>query len=236
LKLLLTEDDALIGDGLVLALADAGFQVDWVRRADQSLSALRNSTYDLWVLDLGLPDADGLELLTHTHSAAQAPSHTTSRPPTLILSARAFTADRIRGLNLGADDYLTKPFDLDELVARLHALHRRNLGRRDPIIRLGPLEIDPVRQVAQLHGQALDLARREMALLLALAEDAGAVRSVAWLESRLYGWGQEVASNSVQVHLSNLRRKLGEGWISNLRGQGYRLLPPPDANAPPWPT
>jgi len=226
LKLLLTEDDALIGDGLVMALADAGFQVDWVRRADQSLSALRHGTYDLWVLDLGLPDADGLELLANTPTTGKPDTPFPPRPPTLILSARAFTADRIRGLNSGADDYLTKPFDLDELVARLHALHRRNLGRRDPLLRLGPLEIDPVRQVAQLNGQPLDLARREMALLMALAEDAGAVRSVAWLESRLYGWGQEVASNSVQVHLFNLRRKLGEGWISNLRGQGYRLQPP----------
>lgn len=226
MKLLLTEDDALIGDGLVLALADAGFQVDWVRRADQSMSALRHGTYDLWVLDLGLPDADGLDLLATTPITSHPDTHSPTRPPTLILSARAFTADRIRGLNSGADDYLTKPFDLDELVARLHALHRRNLGRRDPLIRLGPLEIDPVRQVAQLNGEPLELARREMTLLIALAEDAGAVRSVAWLEGRLYGWGQEVASNSVQVHLFNLRRKLGEGWISNLRGQGYRLQPP----------
>jgi len=232
LKLLLTEDDALIGDGLVMALADAGFQVDWVRRADQSLSALRHGTYDLWVLDLGLPDADGLELLANTPATGKTDIPSPHRPPTLILSARAFTADRIRGLNAGADDYLTKPFDLDELVARLHALHRRNLGRRDPLLRLGPLEIDPVRQVARLNGHPLDLARREMALLMALAEDAGAVRSVVWLESRLYGWGQEVASNSVQVHLFNLRRKLGEGWISNLRGQGYRLQPP-TPSAPP---
>ncbi|HEX5784547.1 MAG TPA: response regulator [Burkholderiaceae bacterium] len=216
MKLLLTEDDPLIGDGLVLALGDAGFQVDWVRRADQSLTALEHTPYNLWVLDLGLPDRDGLDLLARTQAGAH-------RPPTLILSARAFTTDRVRGLNLGADDYLAKPFDLDELIARLHALHRRNQGRRDPLLRVNGLEVDPVRQHARLHEQALDLSRREFALLLALAEDPQAVRSVPWLENRLYGWGQEVASNSVQVHLANLRRKLGPGWIENLRGQGYRL-------------
>lgn len=219
MKLLLTEDDPLIGDGLVLALGDAGFQVDWVRRADQSLTALEHTPYDLWVLDLGLPDRDGLDLLARTEAGLH-------RPPTLILSARAFTTDRVRGLNLGADDYLAKPFDLDELIARLHALHRRNQGRRDPLLRVNGLEVDPVRQHARLHEQPLDLSRREFALLLALAEDPQAVRSVPWLENRLYGWGQEVASNSVQVHLANLRRKLGPGWIENLRGQGYRLQAP----------
>lgn len=230
MKLLLTEDDPLIGDGLVLALGDAGFQVDWVRRADQSLAALGHTAYDLWVLDLGLPDRDGLDLLAATHHPRPgSPERGVPRPPTLILSARAFTADRVRGLNLGADDYLPKPFDLDELLARLHALHRRNQGRRDPLLRVGPLAIDPVRQSAHLHGRPLDLARREFALLVALAEEPGAVRAIPWLENRLYGWGQEVASNSVQVHLFHLRRKLGEGWIVNLRGQGYRLLPPPDA-------
>ena len=216
MKLLLTEDDPLIGDGLVLALGDAGFQVDWVRRADQSLTALEHTRYDLWVLDLGLPDRDGLDLLAHTAPGAH-------RPPPRNRSARAITTDRGRGRNRGADDDRTPPFDLDELIARLHALHRRNQGRRDPLLRVGALEVDPVRQQARLNDQPLDLSRREFALLQALAEDPQAVRSVPWLENRLYGWGQEVASNSVQVHLFHLRRKLGAGWIENLRGQGYRL-------------
>ncbi len=222
MKLLLTEDDLQIGEGLTLGLGGAGFQVDWVQRGAQALDALRSPVYDLWVLDLGLPDMDGLDLLARVQALPQ-------RPATLILSARHVTTDRVRGLNLGADDYLVKPFDFDELVARLHALQRRALGRRDPLVTLGDLVIDPLRRTVALGGQAVAVSPREFDLLLALAEPPGAVRSLAWLESRLYRWGNEVASNAVQVHLHHLRRKLGEGWLHNVRGSGYKLQPPPTA-------
>jgi two-component system response regulator QseB len=228
MKLLLTEDDPQIGEGLMLGLSGAGFQVDWVQRGAQALAALSHTPYDLWVLDLGLPDMDGLDLLKQCQKMP-------NRPATLILSARHVTTDRIKGLNLGADDYLVKPFDFDELLARLHALHRRTQGRRDPLIRLGDLVIDPLQRTVQLAGEALALSPREFGLLLALAEQPGTVRSPEWLESRLYRWGTEVASNAVQVHLHHLRRKLGEGWVHNVRGSGYKLQPPAPAPAPATP-
>lgn len=219
MKLLLTEDDPQIGEGLMLGLGSAGFQVDWVQRGEQALAALRDTPYDLWVLDLGLPDMDGLEVLRHSQSLPHCPA-------TLILSARHIATDRIKGLNLGADDYLVKPFDFDELLARLHALHRRSQGRRDPLIRVGDLCIDPIKRTVGLAGQAISLSPKEFDLLQALAEHPGAVRSAQWLESRLYRWGSEVASNAIQVHLHYLRRKLGDGWLHNVRGMGYKLEQP----------
>lgn len=218
MKLLLVEDDPAIGEGVKMGLGASGFTVDWACTGNDALAALGHTSYDLMVLDLGLPDLDGLVLLGS--------GGTPERPPTLVLSARHLTSDRIEALNLGADDYLVKPFDFDELVARLHALHRRNGGRRDPIIQLGALAIDPLRRQARRDGQNLPLSPREFDLLLALAEQPGAVRSPTWLENRLYRWGDEVASNAVQVHLHHLRKKLGEGWIVNVRGVGYRLMPP----------
>ncbi|MBA4254422.1 MAG: DNA-binding response regulator [Polaromonas sp.] len=226
MKLLLTEDDPQIGEGLMLGLNDAGFQVDWVQRGSQALAAIGHTAYDLWVLDLGLPDMDGLDLLKQSQAAAH-------RPATLILSARHVTTDRVKGLNLGADDYLVKPFDFDELLARLHALHRRAQGRRDPSLTLGTLVIDPLRRDVRLADQPLALSPREFDILLALAEQPGVVRSAEWLENRLYRWGTEVASNAVQVHLHHLRRKLGDGWLHNVRGSGYKLVPPAAATSAP---
>jgi two-component system response regulator QseB len=219
MKLLLVEDDAAIGEGLQLGLHGAGFRPDWVHSGQAALTALALARYDLLVLDLGLPDMDGLQLLLQARR--QSPL-----PPTLILSARHLPGDRVRGLNLGADDYLVKPFDFDELLARLHALHRRNLGRQDPVLRLGGLQIDPLCRTATLHGTALALTPREFDVLLALAEAPGVVRSLPWLQSRLYTWDTEVASNALQVHLHHLKKKLGEGWIHNVRGVGYKLHPP----------
>lgn len=219
MKLLLVEDDQQIGEGLKLGLSCSGFQVDWVQRGQEALATLSHSPYDLLVLDLGLPDLDGTEVLRRSQRMA-------SRPPTLILSARHLTADRVFSLNLGADDFLVKPFDFDELVARLHALHRRAQGRHDPVLRLGELAIDPQRRSISLDGQTIALSPREFDVLLALAEHPGVVRSASWLETRLYPWGEEVASNVVQVHLHNLRKKLGEGWIHNVRGIGYKLQTP----------
>lgn len=226
MKLLLVEDDEQIGEGLKLGLSSSGFQVDWVRMGAHALTAQATGRYDLVVLDLGLPDMDGTDVLLRGQGIAQ-------RAPTLVLSARHLTADRIRSLNLGADDFLVKPFDFDELVARLHALHRRGLGRRDPVLRIGGLSIDPLRREVVRDAEPLALSPREFDLLLALAEQPGAVRSATWLESRLYTWGAEVASNAVQVHLHHLRKKLGEGWIHNVRGIGYKLQAVPTPTAPP---
>jgi two-component system response regulator QseB len=220
LKLLLVEDDLQIGEGLQLGLSSTGFQVDWVQRGSDALAARNQTRYDLLVLDLGLPDMDGLDVLRQLQ---RLPEH----PPTLILSARHLTADRIKGLNLGADDYLVKPFDFDELLARLHALHRRSQGRREPVLNLGALQVDPLRRSARLQQSELALSPREFDVLLALAEKPGAVRSIDWLQSRLYRWGEEAASNAIQVHLHHLRKKMGEGWIHNIRGVGYKLEAPP---------
>lgn len=216
MKLLLVEDDTPIGEGLKLGLASAGFHVDWVVNGRGALTALAQTPYDLMVLDLGLPDIDGTEVLQRWQTQRQ-------RPPTLILSARHLASDRVQGLNLGADDFLVKPFDFDELLARLHALHRRAQGRHDPLMRIGAMHIDPLRRTVSVSGQAVALSPREFDVLLALAERPGAVRSTAWLETRLYPWGEALSSNAVQVHLHHLRKKLGEGWIENIRGIGYKL-------------
>ena len=218
MKLLLVEDDLQIGEGLKLGLSSCGFQVDWVQQGQQALTALRDAPYDLMVLDLGLPDMDGMDVLQRCQNLAH-------RPPTLILSARHLASDRIQGLNLGADDFVVKPFDFDELLARLHALHRRTQGRHDPVLRVGNLTVDPLRREVTLSHMPVALSPREFDVLQALAEQPGAVRSASWLESRLYPWGEEVASNAVQVHLHHLRKKLGEGWIHNVRGIGYKLQP-----------
>lgn len=220
MKLLLVEDDLQIGDGLKLGLAGAGFLVDWVTTGHGALAALTQAPYDLMVLDLGLPDLDGMDVLQQCQTLRL-------RPPTLILSARHLTSDRVQGLNLGADDFLVKPFDFDELLARLHALHRRAQGRHDPLLRIDDLQIDPLRRTVTLTGQPVALSPREFDVLLALAERPGVVRSASWLESRLYPWGEALASNAVQVHLHHLRKKLGDGWIHNIRGIGYTLRSTP---------
>jgi two-component system response regulator QseB len=228
MKLLLIEDDLQIGDGLKLGLSAAGFQVEWVTHGQGALAALAQTTHDLMVLDLGLPDMDGMDVLKQSQ-------HPAKRPPTLILSARHLTTDRVQGLNLGADDFLVKPFDFDELVARLHALHRRAQGRHDPLVRVGALCIDPLCRTVRLHDLPVALSPREFDVLLALAERPGVVRSAAWVENRLYPWEKNVASNAIQVHLHHLRKKLGEGWIHNIRGIGYKLQAPASPTATPSP-
>ena len=226
MKVLLVEDDVSIGEGVMAGLSASGMTVDWVQTGSQALAALANPTYSVVVLDLGLPDIDGLDVLGRARR--QGP-----RPPVLILSARNQSQHRVAGLNQGADDYLVKPFDFDELVARLHALHRRNLPAHGALFTLGELAVDPLRREATRAGTPLALSPKEFNLLAALIEQPGVVRSLPWLEDRLYAWGEEVASNAVQVHLHNLKRKLGEGWIHNIRGVGYKLArTAPDTPAP----
>lgn len=219
MKLLLVEDDVMLGTSMEKGLARTGFIVDWVRTGQHARTALKTQTYDIVLLDLGLPDATGLELLK---SWRQQNVHT----PVLIVTARDGVRDRVEGLNLGADDYLTKPFDLDELIARIHALTRRQAGRSQSALQLGRLQLDPLQHTALLGERELMLSPREFSLLQALLEKPGTVLSVEQLEDRLYGWEDEVASNAIEVHLHNLRRKLGEPWIRNVRGVGYKVAEP----------
>jgi DNA-binding response OmpR family regulator len=219
MKLLLAEDDPMIGASMVRGLKLAGFVVDWVRDGRAARAALDNGGYGVLLLDLGLPLLDGVALLKELRGGNR-------DIPVLVVTARDTVADRISGLNLGADDYLTKPFDLDELVARVHALQRRHLGRKQPEMRLGALCVNPLSREAMLDGKPLPLSQREFSLLAALIEQPGTVLSREQLEDRLYGWDEEVASNAVEVHLHNLRRKLGTAWIRNVRGVGYKLVEP----------
>jgi len=217
MRLLLAEDDDMLGSSMHKALKLAGFQVSWVKDGPTVLATAGAETFDALLLDLGLPEMDGLQVL---RSLRQRGNHL----PVLIVSARQTVDDRIGGLNLGADDYITKPFDLNELIARLHALIRRNQGRSAPLLHCGSLQLDPIRREACLAGQALELSQREFDLLEHLMERPGAVLSREQLESRLYGWQEEVASNAIEVHLHHLRRKLGSHWIKNVRGVGYKLV------------
>jgi two-component system response regulator QseB len=219
MKLLLAEDDPMIGASMEQGLRLAGFAVDWTRDGKSAEVALQTGSYALLLLDLGLPRQDGLTLLKKIRQAENA-------LPVLIVTARDAVADRVAGLNLGADDYLVKPFDLDELIARVRALTRRQGGRGRPEMLLGGLCLDPVQREARLDGKPLTLSQREFTLLEALMERPGTVLSKEQLEERLYGWQDEVMSNAVEVHLHNLRRKLGAEWIRNVRGVGYKVVEP----------
>jgi two-component system response regulator QseB len=207
----------MLGSSMLKALKLAGFQVSWVKDGPAVLAAAGAESFDALLLDLGLPGLDGLQVL---QSLRQRGNHL----PVLIVSARQTVEDLIGGLNRGADDYITKPFDLNELVARLHALIRRNQGRSQPVLNCGTMVLDPIRREARLAGQQLELSQREFDLLEHLMERPGAVLSREQLESRLYGWQEEVASNAIEVHLHHLRRKLGSDWIKNVRGVGYKLV------------
>jgi DNA-binding response OmpR family regulator len=219
MKILLAEDDTMLGSGIERGLRMAGFTLDWVRNGLSAQTALRTQSYDVVLLDIGLPGKDGLELLQWMRQEDLGVA-------VLVVSARDSVSDRIAGLNLGADDYLPKPFDLDELIARVHALGRRRSGRAQPEMHLGPLQLNPLRREALLDQQPLALSGREYDLLLALMERPGTVLSRAQLESSLYGWEEEISSNAIEVHLHHLRRKLGSAWIKNVRGVGYKLVQP----------
>ncbi len=219
MKILLAEDDAMIGASMEQGLRQAGFTVDWARDGKIAEEALLNGTYALLLLDLGLPRQDGLALLLKIRRQA-------NPVPVLIVTARDAVADRVAGLNLGADDYLVKPFDLDELIARAHALTRRQSGRTQSEMCLGGLHLDALKREVRLDGKLLALSAREFSLLEALLEHPGTVLSREQLEHCLYGWQDEVTSNAIEVHLHNLRRKLGMSWVRNVRGVGYKIVEP----------
>ncbi len=214
MRLLLVEDDALLGDGIRVGLIQAGFAVDWAKDGQAAKLALEAEAYALVVLDLGLPRLSGTDLLKWLRATGK-------NTPVLILTARDTVADRIGGLDAGADDYLVKPFDLDELAARIRALLRRSGGRAAPLIVHGLLQVDPAARRVSLDGQAAELSPREYVILLELLENAGRALSREQLEQRLYGWGEEVESNAVEVHIHHLRKKLGAELIRTIRGVGY---------------
>ena len=217
MRLLLVEDDAMIGAGIRTGLRQQGYSVDWVRDGEAGELATKTTPYDAILLDIGLPKKTGLELLAHWRKQKNA-------VPVLIITARDAVSDRIAGLDAGADDYLVKPFDLDELAARLRALLRRHSGRATPLIEHGALTLDPASHQVTLDGSPISLSAREFALLHSLLENPGVPLSRAQLEDRLYGWEEEIGSNAVEVYIHSLRRKLGNEWVRNVRGVGY-LVP-----------
>ncbi|TFZ08662.1 response regulator [Ramlibacter humi] len=219
MRLLLAEDDAMIGRAVQQGLAGAGFAVDWVQDGRAAELALGNGVYDAAVLDLGLPGKDGMQVLRDLRARGL-------RLPVLVVTARDGVPDRIAGLNAGADDYVLKPFDLDELIARVRALLRRSAGTATPELSCGSLQLDPVKREVRLAGEPVGLSPREFALLEALMQRPGAVLSREQLEEAVYGWGEEVGSNAVEVHLHHLRRKLGASTIRNVRGVGYKVSAP----------
>lgn len=219
MHLLLIEDDPSVAHGVAAGLRLHGFTVDHVETAAAAHAALAASEFDLAVLDLGLPDGDGMDLLARWRQRGVA-------IPLLVLTARDAVSDRVRGLQAGADDYLLKPFDLDELVARLHALLRRSVGRTADRIAHGALTFEPSSGQAWLDGRPVDLSRRERTLLATLLQHPRAILSTEQLRDRLYGLEQEVESNAVNVHIHHLRRKLGSGIVETVRGLGYRLGTP----------
>ena len=216
MRLLLVEDDAMIGAAAREGLRQEGHAVDWVRDGVQAASAVAAEKYDLVLLDLGLPRKDGLSLLRSWRERGV-------DVPVLVITARDAVPDRVAGLDAGADDYLVKPFDLDELSARVRAILRRRAGRSAAALRLGELEIDTAARRVRWKGNEVALSAREYALLEALADRPGAYLTRAQLEERLYGWDEEIASNAVEVHIHALRRKIAPGLIRNVRGVGYTL-------------
>jgi two-component system, OmpR family, response regulator QseB len=216
MRLLLVEDDPMLGEGVRRALALQGHAVDWVRDGFAAEERLAGEPYELVLLDLGLPGKAGLDVLRGLRRRRE-------RVPVLILTAQDSVPDRVAGLDAGADDYLTKPFDLDELSARIRALGRRSSGRAEPVIEHGRLTLDPAAHEVRLDGAPVPLSPREFALLHALLEHPGRPMSRARLEERLYGWSEQVESNAVEVHVHSVRRKLGPEWIKTLRGVGYMV-------------
>ena len=216
MRILLAEDDSLLGDGLRAGLRQLGFQVDWVRDGEAAERELRAQPYAAAVLDLGLPRKDGLDVLAAVRRACVT-------TPVLVLTARDAVPDRIRGLDVGADDYVVKPVDLDELAARLRALVRRAHGQPQECLSAQDVVLDPASRSVRLAGEPVLLSTREFDLLQAFMLSANRVLSREQLEQQLYSWGQEVDSNAIEVHIHNLRRKLGAALIHTVRGVGYML-------------
>ncbi|MDH3690051.1 MAG: response regulator transcription factor [Gammaproteobacteria bacterium] len=216
MRILLVEDDALFGDGLQTGLMQHGFTVDWIKQGRQALHALRVESFDAVILDLGLPDTDGIAVLQECRTRDD-------RVPMLVLTARNAVDDKLQCLDGGADDYLVKPIDIREVAARLRALLRRKDGRAKSAIRHGNIELDPLAHKVVVNGRSIELSHREFEILHTLIRAPGTVMSKEQLEQTVYGWVTEVESNAIQVHLHNLRRKIGREVIRTIRGVGYTI-------------
>lgn len=214
MRVLIVEDDEMIAQGLQTALRRAGFAVDWMRDGKDAAAALLASTFEVVLLDLGLPRRDGIEVLRELRRRGDA-------TPVIILTARDEIQHRVAGLDAGADYYIVKPFDLDEMMARVRSVVRRAAGRGDPGIQHGDLRLDPVTRTVERRGVPVGLSAHEYAVLEALLQRPGAVLSRSQLEDRLYGWDDQIGSNAVEVYVHGLRRKLGSEAIRTLRGVGY---------------
>jgi two-component system response regulator QseB len=216
MRILLVEDDELLGDGLRTGLIQYGYAVDWLKDGVSADQALKTENFDLVVLDLGLPKLSGINVIQNLRARGQT-------MPVLILTARESVEDRVKGLDSGADDYLTKPFDLDELCARLRALQRRFSSRAEPLLVHEMISLDPASHTVTLNGETINVSRREFALLHKLLENSGRVLSREHLTQSLYGWGEDVDSNALEVHIHNLRKKFGQTFIRTIRGIGYMI-------------
>ena len=216
MRVLVVEDDPLLGDALAVGLEQRGFEADWVQDGREAQTAMRIEPFAAIVLDLGLPGLSGLALLRSERARG-------NKVPVIVLTARDAVQDRITGLDSGADDYVVKPTDLDELAARLRALVRRSKGEPAALLRIGPLVLDPAARTVTRDGHGIDLQPREFTLLQELMLNADRVLSREQLEERLYRWGEEVESNAVEVHVHHLRRKLGADVVKTIRGVGYVL-------------
>lgn len=214
MRLLLIEDDEILGDGIVAGLKEFSYTTDWLKDGKQMDATMATMEYDALILDLGLPGESGLSLLARIRNSGKT-------LPVLILTARDMLDDKVRGLDQGADDYLIKPFDLDELAARLRALIRRHHGRPHPLLRHNDLEMDLAKHCVTRNQTVIELTAREFALLQLLLENAGKVLSKRKIEDSIYAWGEEIESNSVEVHIHNLRKKIGADTIKTIRGVGY---------------
>jgi len=222
MRILLVEDDRMIGESIRTALRQDGGAVDWVRDGRSAESTLASEQFDLVLLDLGLPQRDGIEILRAMRSRHD-------QTPVIVLTARDALADRVTGLDAGADDYLVKPFELEELAARIRAVTRRKSGRAEPAIQVGQVRLDPAMRQVTVGGEPVMLSAREYAVLEALMMRPGAILSRAQLEDRLYGWGDAIESNAVSVYIHQLRRKLGNDFIRTVRGVGYYVGRPEES-------
>ncbi|MEJ7930673.1 response regulator [Ramlibacter sp. AN1015] len=214
MRILLVEDDAMIGEAVLGALRAEHYAADWVRDGEAAARALRSETYDLVLLDLGLPRRDGLEVLRGLRASGSA-------VPVLVATARDAVSDRIAGLDAGADDYVVKPYDTDELLARVRALIRRSLGQGEPVFRHRNVTLNPATREATVDGKPVALSAREWAVLEPLLARPGVIYSRTQLEDKLYGWKEDISSNAVEVYVHGLRRKLGSDLIQTVRGLGY---------------
>ncbi|WP_373085915.1 response regulator [Sneathiella sp.] len=223
MRLLIVEDDIMIGETLQRALRKSGYAVDWLQDGRDVELSLQNSDYALLILDLGLPGRNGFSILTDLRMNG-------NDIPVLILTARNAIADKVSGLDMGADDYMLKPFALEELEARIRLLLRRKNGQKTTIQNLGGLSIDAASHKVSLKNQAYTFSSKEFALLTILMERPGVIFSRAQLEEKLYGWNEEVASNAIEVHIHQIRKKLGKDIIKNIRNVGYTLAEDPEIN------